>query len=261
MFHVIDNINLDNRMPKTRMIKMEGAMNFRDLGGIQLKGNSLTRNGVLFRSDGLSRLTVRDLKKFESLKINSVLDLRHSEEIAKAPDKLPRDMTVQSINCGFYAKGTMKLFQAVNSGKADVRESKSLMRQVYAKMPIEHIEEIQKIIRYVLQSEKTPCLIHCMSGKDRTGLIIAIILKAIGAPMPAIIRDYEMSNGEYQTVDVFDEGAQQESITAVMAADPSYLLASFAAIEKVYGSFDNYITKALMLTDSELNQLSHVLSE
>ena len=46
---------------------MEGAMNFRDLGGIQLKGNSLTRNGVLFRSDGLSRLTVRDLKKFESL--------------------------------------------------------------------------------------------------------------------------------------------------------------------------------------------------
>jgi protein tyrosine/serine phosphatase len=69
-----------------------------------------------------------------------------------------------------------------------------------------------------------------------------------------------MSNGEYQTVDVFDEGAQQESIKAVMAADPSYLLASFSAIEKVYGSFDNYITEALILTDSELNQLSHLLS-
>ena len=247
-------------MPKTRIIKMEGAMNFRDLGGIQLKGNSLTRNGVLFRSDGLSRLTVRDLKKLESLNIKSILDLRHSEEIAKAPDRLPENVTVQSIKCGFYAKGTMQLFQAVNSGKADVRESKSLMRQVYAKMPIEHIEEIQKIIRYILQSEKTPCLIHCMSGKDRTGLIIAIILKAIGAPMPAIISDYEMSNGEYQTVDVFDEGAQQESIKAVMAADPSYLLASFSAIEKVYGSFDNYITEALILTDSELNQLSHLLS-
>jgi len=246
-------------MPRSRTIKMEGAMNFRDLGGIQLEGESLIRHGVLFRSDGLSRLTLKDLKKLEHLKINSVLDLRHSEEIAKAPDRLPENVTVQSIKCGFYAKGTTQLFQAVNSGKADVHESKSLMRQVYAKMPIDHIEEIQKIIRYVLQSGKTPCLIHCMSGKDRTGLIIAIILKAVGVPMPAIINDYEMSNGEYQTVDVFGKGAKQESIDAVMAADSSYLTASFAAIDKVYGSFDSYLSKGLMLGDHSLIKLRKLL--
>lgn len=246
-------------MPRNRMMEMEGAMNFRDLGGIKLLNNRLVCDGVLFRSDGLSRLTVNDLQLFSSLKINTVVDLRHSEEIAKAPDRLPKKIPVQSRTYGFYAEGTMELFQVVNSGQADALESKLLMQQVYAKMPIKHTKEIRQIIVHLLQHNTTPCLIHCMSGKDRTGLVIAIILKAIGAPLSAIIDDYEMSNGDYQTVDVFGPDAPAESIAMVMAADASYLQASFTAVIETYDTFDNYLANGLMLEQTDIDGLKHLL--
>lgn len=239
---------------------MAGALNFRDLGGICADKNSAVRRGVLFRSDGLSRLTESDLKLFEKFKINSVIDLRHAEEIAKAPDKLPQNMSINQITFGFYAEGTKELFQSVNSGLTNANASKALMREVYAKMPIAHTKEIQQIIKHVLNQSSLPCLIHCMSGKDRTGLVIAIILKAIGVPMNTIMEDYEMSNGDYQQVDVFGPKALPESVSAVMAADATYLESSFNAIKEVYTTFDNYLTNGLILQQTDIEKLKSVLT-
>ena len=247
-------------MSTDRTINMAGALNFRDLGGVCADKNSIVRKGVLFRSDGLSRLTESDLKLFEKFKINSVIDLRHAEEIAKAPDKLPQNMSINQITCGFYAEGTKELFQSVNSGLTNANESKALMQKVYAKMPIAHTKEIQQTIKYVLNESSLPCLIHCMSGKDRTGLVIAIILKAIGVPMDTIIEDYEMSNGDYQQVDVFGPKALPESVSAVMAADATYLESSFNAIKEVYTTFDNYLTNGLVLQHTEIEKLKSSLT-
>lgn len=247
-------------MSTNRTINMAGALNFRDLGGICADKNSVVRRGVLFRSDGLSRLTESDLKLFEKFKINSVIDLRHAEEIAKAPDKLPHNMSINQITFGFYAEGTKELFQSVNSGLTNANESKALMREVYAKMPIAHTKEIQQIIKHVLNQSSLPCLIHCMSGKDRTGLVIAIILKAIGVPTNTIMEDYEMSNGDYQQVDVFGPKALPESVSAVMAADATYLESSFNAIKEVYTTFDNYLTNGLILQQTDIEKLKSLLT-
>ncbi len=247
-------------MSTNRTINMAGALNFRDLGGICADKNSVVRRGVLFRSDGLSRLTESDLKLFEKFKINSVIDLRHAEEIAKAPDKLPQNMSINQITFGFYAEGTKELFQSVNSGLTNANESKALMREVYAKMPIAHTKEIQQIIKHVLNQSSLPCLIHCMSGKDRTGLVIAIILKAIGVPTNTIMEDYEMSNGDYQQVDVFGPKALPESVSAVMAADATYLESSFNAIKEVYTTFDNYLTNGLILQQTDIEKLKSLLT-
>jgi protein-tyrosine phosphatase len=247
-------------MSTDRVIKMAGCLNFRDLGGVYLNNKSQVRKGILFRSDGLSRLTDNDLKVFESLEINSVIDLRHAEEIDKAPDKLPQKMSVKQVTCGFYAEGTKELFQSVNSGLTNACESQILMRNVYAKMPIRHTVEIRKTISHLLHSSNLPCLIHCMSGKDRTGLVIAIILKAIGAPMSIVLQDYEMSNGDYQQVDVFGPKALRESISAVMAADATYLEASFNSINEIYATFENYLTNGLMLRPVEIEKLKSLLT-
>jgi protein-tyrosine phosphatase len=246
-------------MRTNRSVSMTGALNFRDVGGLRTSSNSLLKKGVLFRSDALSRLTQDDLSKLSALSIKTIIDLRHSEEEGKAHDRIPTGASVKSVNCGFYAKGTMRLFKAVNSGKMNARQSRELMKEVYAHMPIKHVEEIRQVVHHLLLPQSTPCLIHCMSGKDRTGLVIAIVLKAIDVQFDDIIDDYEMSNGEYQTVDVFDGSAQKESIAAIMAADASYLIASFTAIEKVYGSFGSYLSKGLMLSDKDLNKLKNLL--
>ena len=174
--------------------------------------NHSEKKAFLVKSSSLKEVRIFCREVFEKLKINSVIDLRHAEEIAKAPDKLPQNMPINQFTCGFYAEGTKELFQSVNSGLTNANESRALMREVYAKMPIAHTKEIQQIIKHVLNQSSLPCLIHCMSGKDRTGLVIAIILKAIGVPMNIIMEDYEMSNGDYQQVDVFGPKALPESV-------------------------------------------------
>ena len=240
---------------------MTGSLNFRDLGGIQLSNGLQVRERMLFRSDGLSRLTEKDQQLFAKLNINTIIDLRHTEEIAKAPDKLPLYISITSHACGFYAKGTKELFQAVNSGQIDSLTSKKMMRNIYAKMPIKHTKEIQHIIRLLIDRNSTPCLIHCMSGKDRTGLVIAIILKAVGAPLSVIMHDYKMSNGEYQKVDVFGSKALPECVAAVMAAEESYLQASFDSIHEAYGTFENYLADGLMLNQKEIDKLTQILTQ
>ena len=246
-------------MYTNRTIPMTGALNFRDVGGLRTSSNSYLKKGVLFRSDALSRLTQDDLAKFSALSINTVIDLRHHEEEENARNKIPAGESPRTVNCGFYAQGTMKLFKSVNSGKTNAEQSRELMKNVYANMPIKHMKEIRQAFHNLLLPKSTPCLIHCMSGKDRTGLVIAIILKAIDVRFDDIMSDYEMSNGEYQTVDLFGERAQKESIAAVMAADASYLMASFAEIDNIYGSFASYLSTGLMLTDSDLNNLRGLL--
>ena len=238
---------------------MVGGLNFRDLGGIRINNKSQVRDGILFRSDGLSRLTENDLGLFINLKINTIIDLRHTEEIDKAPDKLPQGMSVNQVTCGFYAEGTKELFQSVNSGLTNAYGSQMLMRDVYAKMPISHTTEIRAIIKHVIHNRNLPCLIHCMSGKDRTGLVIAIILKAIGVPMSRVMEDYEMSNGDYQQVDVFGPKALPESVSAVMAADATYLEASFNSINQIYTTFENYLSDGLILHQTEIDKLKCVL--
>ncbi len=242
-----------------RVIRFEGAKNVRDLGGLATVSGASTRYGSVYRSDGLSRLTDGDLEVLADLEIRSIIDLRYDEERERAPDRLPTDHSIEVFVRGFLPKGSRKMFDGVNNRGADADTAFELMRSNYAHIPYEHATEFRDIMHYVIQPGAAPHLIHCTSGKDRTGIVTAFILLAVGVSVGEVVADYELSNGEWQPVDLFGPKAKPEAVDMVMSARPEYILAAIEAIDRQSGSFDAYLRESLAFETHERETLRSLM--
>lgn len=250
-----------NDSTSDRVIRFEGAKNVRDLGGLSTVSGARTRYGSVYRSDGLSRLTDGDLEVLASLEIHSIIDLRYEEERERAPDRLPPDHSFEVFVRGFLPKGSLEMFDGVNNRGADADAAFKLMRSNYARIPYEHAAEFKDVMHHVIQPSAAPHLIHCTSGKDRTGIVAAFILLAVGVSIAEVVADYELSNGEWQPVDVFGPKANPEAVDMVMSARTEYIVAAIEAIDCQSGSFDAYLRDYLAFEAPERGRLRTLMLE
>ena len=244
-----------------RIIALEGAANCRDLGGLVTLAGEKTKFGVLYRSDALSRLTNLDLHTLSERGIRSVIDLRDAGERERAPSRYPTDSSCQTIQCGFTPKTAVSLFDAVNRGETTPDEASAVMQANYAGMPFAYATELSKVFHHLITDETSPHLIHCMSGKDRTGVVIALLLLAVGVSVREVTADYELSNVKHQPVDVFTDGARLDTIATLMAANPLYISSTISAIETKCGSIHQYFSDNLRFGESKIQRLKSLLLE
>jgi len=242
-----------------RILRFDGARNVRDLGGLPTRHGGTTRYGVLFRADGLSRLSDADLGRLDELRLRTVIDLRHDEERERAPDRLPSGNPPRVFSRGFYPKGTDALFHAVNIRGVGADEAAALMCANYAVMPFEHAAEFSDVMHHIISAGSAPHLFHCASGKDRTGLLAAFVLLALEVSREAVFEDYLLSNGDWQPIDLFGGKASREAIAAVMAAPSSYLESALDAIDARYGSFEEYLSQSLGFGKAERAALASLM--
>lgn len=241
---IIDKCLMKTLIPD-RILRFEGAKNVRDLGGLPTLHGSTTRFGVVFRGDGLWRLTAADLDHLDTLGLRTVIDLRDDSERVSAPDRMPAANPPRLIHCGFMPSRSKNLLEALNIKRVGGAEAARLMCEIYAHVPFEHSAAFGNVLRHLIVPGSAPHLIHCTGGKDRTGLMVSFILYAIGVPKDAIIADYELSNGGTPPTDVFLPGVSKDAIAAAKAASAEYLLAAFNAIDARCGSLDSYLENVL----------------
>ncbi len=244
-----------------RILRFEGAKNVRDLGGLPTGDGRTIRRGKLFRADGLARLTPADVDLVAALGVKTIIDLRYDEERERAPDRFPAASPPTFLHRGFLPKTTLELFEAINRQGADAPTAFAIMCSNYARMPFEHAAEMRSVIHDLLVQGAAPHLIHCTSGKDRTGVAVALILLALGVPVAEVLDDYLLSNGEYQHIDVFGGAAREDAIAIVMAARPEYLQATLDAIAQRCGSFEAYAENFLNFRAAERQALAALLLE
>jgi protein-tyrosine phosphatase len=105
-------------------------------------------------------------------------------------------------------------------------------------------------------------LIHCTSGRDRTGFASAVLLMAMGVPRATIAEDYALSN-QYRRDLTFQIGGsvQAEVMATLTNAHSDYLAASFQAIDEGWGSDAAYLRAALGLSEERRNRLQEKLLE
>ena len=232
-----------------RMIKLSGAVNFRDIGGYATKNGKKVKWGKIFRSAEINNLTGEDLLKLEHLAINYVFDFRGPAEFNAAPDKLPPHATRISLPFGSENTGDrmkmMKSMREANSGD-------SIMFPYYA-----NIEPFTKRYRPVFESliknnGDSAILFHCTAGKDRTGIAAALILSALGVDEKIIMEDYLASNyyrkSDYERMKkllVDSYQMKEEVVSDVLGVKAAYLQATFNAIKMQYGSIDNYLKREM----------------
>jgi protein-tyrosine phosphatase len=246
------------------------AANARDVGGFRTRSGATVRTGIAYRSNALNTLTDADKQTMIAHRIGTVIDLRSPNEVAANPDGLPPVAYIRRPiwNSGddFYlavnriiAGGPAAQQAALGDGGAA-----KLMRDYYRWMITSPVSRsaLAQTMRDVASSP-TPVLFHCTSGKDRTGLLSAVILTAVGVDEQTVRRDYLASNthleagNRAQMAYLVEKGlvADPALFAPILGVQRDFLDASFDQMRRSYGSFDRFLTAGLQLSDRDLRTL------
>ncbi len=163
-------------------LTLDGAVNVRDLGGLRLEGGGTTRDGVLVRADNLQGLSERDVAALEALGLKLVVDLRTIEEIdLEGPGPLVGRVEIRH-----------RSLHPEDGERTDVivddRDEARLVR-MYMRYLRDRPDSIVEALRDVAHGEGA-AIVHCAAGKDRTGMVVALALSAVGVDREAIVADY-----------------------------------------------------------------------
>lgn len=171
-------------------IIMHKEHNFRDLGGIPVQNGRQVKYGQFYRSAGLYFLDRKERERFPELGIRYVLDLRTRRECELNKDPVFDGVTMIQ-HSGLVSKGGEDIdfsIAGMNKTGKDAETQLEKLMYYYKEMPF-HNEAIRMMFDHILRGH-LPILIHCASGKDRTGVAAMVLLLALGADDEHVFADY-----------------------------------------------------------------------
>ena len=170
-----------------RIVPFTGVLNFRDLGGYRTSDERTTRWGHLYRSDALHDLSEIDLSLFRRLGIVTVVDLRNESEVERTGRGLLSSETVRFINAPVLGETEVSAS----------REGEPLAPDYLATRYLQYLEvggrALVQALEEMTDSEKYPLVFNCFFGKDRTGVLSALVLGCLGVSAHDIVRDYSLT--------------------------------------------------------------------
>jgi len=257
---------------KRRHLALEGAPNFRDLGGYATEDGRTVKWGLFFRSDNLHHLTDADLEKMASLGIRLVCDFRSPEEKAEEPDRLPAEDPPAVAELEIYDESfdSKTLRAAFESGDIEGYDFRQLLIDGNRLFATRFSDQYAAMFARITQPENLPVVVHCTAGKDRAGFASALILRTLGVPMATVKEDFLLTNHYtaakiermlfmIRVMSLFR--IDPEQVRPVLGVEEAYIDAAFAAIDETYGDFDTYRREALGLDDERLAKFREMALE
>ncbi len=187
-------------MSDPRWLPLTGAENVRDLGGLPLTGGGQTRRGVAIRSDTLQELTPEDVAYFRELGLRTIIDLRTPMEADREGRGPLAAEPVEYVNLPFIPD---ELLVPGHDKARDliVAERRETDRVQHYLNYLRHAgDRVIAAVRIIATPGGTPAIFHCAAGKDRTGVLSAILLDAVGVEREAVIADFELTNERLERV-------------------------------------------------------------
>jgi protein-tyrosine phosphatase len=220
-----------------RLIALEGAVNFRDLGGYAAGVAARTRWRVLFRADGLGELTEPDIEVMRALGIRTVIDLRSGHELERGR------FDVDAHPVAFHHFPFID--QLPDAQEFDRRPG--LLGSQYLEMLSDAGGQILAALEVLAAPGALPAVFHCTAGKDRTGVLSAIVLSLLGVDEATVVADYALSGAAMERLRAklilkYPEGRDTiENIDEVFSADPAQMEQLLDHLRAEYGSVDTYV--------------------
>lgn len=239
-----------------RLIALEGAVNFRDLGGYVAADGRRTKWRVLFRADGLGELSVADLEIMRSLGIKTVMDLRSHDEVERGR------FDVEAHPVDFFHFPFIKRLPDVETWE----QTPGLLVSQYKEMADDVGAQIVGVLEVLAAPEARPAVFHCTAGKDRTGLLSAILLLLLGVDEATVIGDYALSGAAMDRLRAklmakFPQGADTiATLDAPFNADPQQMVGLLEHLHDAYGSIESYLA-AIGVTEALTTSLRDALLE
>ncbi|MEX2293693.1 MAG: tyrosine-protein phosphatase [Acidimicrobiales bacterium] len=198
-----------------RSIQFRLAFNVRDLGGLRTVDGATVQRGRVFRADGVHRLRDDDLAAARSLGLRTVIDLRTAAEIGKGGRFPVEQYPVEWHSLPLLRRIWSDDDLVPTTGAAD------FLRDRYLDMLSEGAESLATIVPLI--AEGHPALFHCAAGKDRTGVVAALLLGLVGVGRDDIVADYHATAGAMAAFVDWLTLEYPEAIDAMTSQPPEYL--------------------------------------
>lgn len=256
-----------------RLLNFEGIANFRDLGGYANEQGRQVKWGVLYRSGTFAHSSRADLQGLQQLQLATLIDFRSGGEKREEPNQLPQPASFAVVEIPTLDEGNKALvgevMARVESGDFDGFDPDQFMLSANRQFATEFTPQFRQFIHTVLDAEGKPVAWHCSAGKDRTGFASAILLRVLGVPQETVMRDYmqskqhalEARKNQLLLLRVFKGEEAADKLAIMMGVEEAWLLAAFEEIDARWGSFDNYVSEGLQLTDRDIAKLRNQLLE
>jgi protein-tyrosine phosphatase len=237
---------------------LQGASNFRDVGGYRNADGRCVRRGQVFRSDHLAGLTPEDLARLASLGIGHSLDFRGAAEYSATPYAIPG---VQRLALTIEPTVIARMQALVAQGIVPTtEETVALMCETYRDFVNQNAGTFGRFLKHLLE-QPTPQVFHCTAGKDRTGFAAALLLSALGVDRATIEHDYLLTNQLYKRDNRLEGSGHPHVMKVLWQVQPEFLHAAFEAVDTQHGGMQDYLHGAIGLSPQELAALQRLMLE
>jgi protein-tyrosine phosphatase len=236
-----------------RDLVWDGCLNVRDLGGFAVDSGD-TRFGSVVRADSVSQLTPAGWKALADYGVRTVLDLRGDQEREDDP---PRDVPVEVLHIPFMEASD----EEWNEIAEELEALKTLpvadaTRDAYLIFLERFRANVGAAVKAVAHAPEGGIVIHCVGGKDRTGLLTALLLYLAGVPVAEIAADYALSEDRLRPrhdkwFESAETDAEREQLERIARCPPEAIVEVFAELERRYGSIEGYL-RAAGVSENEL---------
>ncbi|MFT3821279.1 MAG: tyrosine-protein phosphatase [Rubrivivax sp.] len=236
-----------------RRLPLDGATNFRDLGGYRGHDQRPLRWRRLFRSDHLGNLSDADRRALAQLGVKRAFDFRGVQERAAATYDLPG---LQQHSLAIEPSVAQRMTDLVQAGVVlDAAHMTELMHELYERLVDDNAARYAEWFEHLL-ADDSPLVFHCTAGKDRTGVAAALLLAALGVPRPVIEHDFLLTNQHYRRPVITSAVIPEDALAVLWGVRPSFLHTALETIEKRLGGLEGYLGKQMKLTPAARARLA-----
>ena len=239
-----------------RFLPLHGTLNTRDLGGLDLVSGGRTRLGVMVRSDVPMELTEADLRLLQGLPLTTVIDLRQVYELERDPSRLARLDHVAVHNVEIWGH---------IDGSGDEPADRFDITAFYI-AALDHAGPgFARAVRLLAAAEGA-ALFHCTAGKDRTGLLAALVLETVGVDRDTVIADFALTHDrigplrERLLIDAEARGIPRADFVRLLGATPDLIGPALRHLDERYGGAVAYL-QHVGVDDATLERLRAKLTD
>jgi len=248
-----------------RQLNLQGTPNFRDLGGYQAEDGRRLKWGKLYRSSKLSALTDVDISYVKRLGLTLICDFRQVIEQQLEPSLMHGDALPLLASLPVNPGSRGNFLENLHKGIIAVDDAAGFMQEINRDFIANQMPQYAEMFQLLLAGDQQ-LLIHCASGKDRTGVGAALILDVLGVDEDAIVADYLLTNNYLPVEKEIERLSQEftdhtgaavsaEVLRPMLEVRPEYIRACFEEIRRRYESKQHFYESALQLDTATIAKL------
>jgi protein-tyrosine phosphatase len=231
----------------------EGCINVRDLGGLATADGATTRQGRVIRADNLRKLSDRGRQALVDHGVERVVDLRFPEELAEDPDG---DFPVEVVHVSVLGDNRTPEWQAEQNAAMDgAATAEEYLVWSYAAFLDRYRDKFAAAVQTIADAPEGAVVVHCLGGKDRTGLITALLLRIAGVPVEAVAEEYALTEAALAPttpawIALAPDEAERRRRELMRPAPAAVMLDVLHGVDERYGGVADYLRGAGVTDDT-----------